>query len=49
MNYKRKKSRRSVHCTLCTPHRWMGNHKERFNPSTRRKLASARQDIKEME
>ena len=25
MNHKRKKSRRQVRCTLCTPHRWLGN------------------------
>lgn len=25
MNYKRKKSRRNVRCTICTTHRWKGN------------------------
>ncbi len=29
MNFKRKKSKKVVRCTLCTPHRWLGNHKER--------------------
>ena len=29
MNFKRKKSKRSVRCTLCTPVRWMGNRKGR--------------------
>jgi hypothetical protein len=33
-HFKRRKSRRRVRCTLCTPHRWRGNgkgrHKERF-------------------
>lgn len=24
------KRRRKVRCTLCTPHRWMGNNKGRF-------------------
>lgn len=24
-HHKRKKSRRVVRCTLCTPHRWLGN------------------------
>jgi hypothetical protein len=25
-NFKRKKSKRSVRCTLCTPLRWLGNN-----------------------
>ena len=25
MNFKRKKSRRSVRCTICTKYRWRGN------------------------
>jgi len=29
-NFKRGKTKRSVRCTLCTPHRWMGNNKGRF-------------------
>lgn len=28
-NHKRKKSKRSVKCTLCTKHRWFGNAAER--------------------
>lgn len=27
MRYKRKKSRRSVKCTMCTKFRWLGNSK----------------------
>jgi hypothetical protein len=49
MNHKRKKSRRSVRCTLCTPHRWIGNHKERFDSSTRKKLKSAQREIRDLE
>lgn len=30
MKFKRKKTKRRVRCTLCTPHRWMGNAKGRF-------------------
>ena len=30
MNFKRRKTKRNVVCTLCTPHRWRGNHKGRF-------------------
>lgn len=28
-NHKRKKSKRSVRCTICTPWRWLGNSSER--------------------
>ena len=28
-NFKRKKSKRSVKCTMCTQFRWMGNGKNR--------------------
>jgi len=40
VKFKRKKCRRSVRCTMCTPDRWKGNHKDRFNINTRRKLQS---------
>lgn len=29
-NFKRKKTKRSIRCSLCTPHRWRGNNKGRF-------------------
>lgn len=29
MNFKRKKPKRSVRCTLCTADRWKGNAKDR--------------------
>lgn len=32
-NFKRKKSKRQVRCTLCTKHRWKGNGKDRFKKS----------------
>jgi hypothetical protein len=35
-HYKRKKSRRVVRCTLCTPHRWLGNSRRRSNKQPRR-------------
>ncbi len=31
MKYKRKKSKRSVKCTLCTKFRWLGNSKQRLS------------------
>jgi len=33
----RKASKRTVRCTLCTTYRWMGNTKERFRFSDRRR------------
>lgn len=30
-NFKRAKTRRRVKCTICTPHKWMGNHTGRFS------------------
>ena len=36
MNFKRKKSKRSVRCTLCTQHRWRGNGNGRFAHSNER-------------
>jgi len=29
-NFKRRKSKKTVRCTLCTPYRWMGNAKQRL-------------------
>ena len=29
-NFRRKRSRRQIRCTICTPYRWLGNHKERI-------------------
>ena len=34
-NFKRRRSKRSVRCTLCTPYRWMGNTKERVKAKDR--------------
>ena len=31
-NFNRRKCRRSIRCTLCTPHRWRGNNRDRFKP-----------------
>jgi len=45
MNHKRKKSKRSVRCTICTPHRWKGNSKERFNHNTNRRKLDSKDDL----
>jgi hypothetical protein len=37
-NFKRKKTKRNVKCTMCTQWRWMGNKAERMRISDRRKL-----------
>lgn len=31
-NFKRKKTKRNVRCTMCTDYRWMGNNKGRKKP-----------------
>lgn len=38
MNHKRKKTRRQVRCTLCTPYRWLGNNKERVKHRDKREM-----------
>lgn len=38
-NFKRKKCRRSIRCTLCTPYRWLGNAKERLPYRDRREMS----------
>lgn len=35
-NFKRKKCKRSVRCTLCTKYRWMGNKKDKKRISDQR-------------
>lgn len=30
------KPKKIVRCTMCTPHRWMGNHKDRYDHKTKR-------------
>lgn len=44
MNYKRKKCKRTIRCTMCTPHRWRGNGPERFNQQAARNREKARVD-----
>jgi len=36
-NFKRKRCRRQVRCTLCTSDRWKGNGKDRFKVKNSRK------------
>jgi len=45
--HKRKKSKRSVRCTMCTTHRWLGNHKERLKAKDRAKKKQAEKEIKD--
>lgn len=37
-NFKRKRCRRSVRCTMCTDVRWKGNGKDRFKPKESRRF-----------
>ena len=40
MNFKRKKCKRKIRCSLCTPFKWLGNTKERFSHKDKRVLTS---------
>ena len=35
-NFKRKKTKRNVRCTICTSYRWMGNKLDKQKPKYRR-------------
>lgn len=37
-NFKRKRSRRQIRCSMCTPYRWLGNTKERIKHRDRREM-----------
>ncbi|MBL6771196.1 MAG: hypothetical protein ISQ22_07490 [Rhizobiales bacterium] len=43
----RKASKRTVRCTICTTHRWLGNNEGRWNKSTERRIQSAKEQMKE--
>ena len=45
MHYKRPKTKRRVRCTLCTPHRWQGNNRNRFKA---KEESLSRDDKKEL-
>ncbi len=45
MNFKRKRSKRSPKCTLCTKYSWLGNKLERHNRNTQKKKINAESDI----
>ena len=38
-NFRRKKSKHIVRCTICTPYSWMGNNKEKTKAKYRLKKA----------
>lgn len=46
-NHKRKKSKRSVKCTMCTQHRWAGNASGRFKAKDEAKKKQANKEMKE--
>ena len=43
----RKASKRTVVCTICTTHRWLGNNDGRWNINTLKKKQSANEQMKE--
>lgn len=46
-NHKRKKTKRSVKCTMCTQHRWMGNAKGRDKAKNESKKKQDKKEMKE--
>ena len=46
-NFKRKRCRRQVRCTMCTPCRWKGNGKDRFKVKDSKK--TLKRDQREQE
>jgi hypothetical protein len=46
-NFKRKRCRRQVRCTLCTADRWKGNGKDRFKAKNSQRVL--KKDQKEQE
>lgn len=51
-NFKRKRSRKQVRCTLCTPHRWKGNKAGpsgdgRFKFRDHAKIAAMEKEVEE--
>lgn len=47
-NFKRKKCKRNVRCTLCTSYRWMGNSKGRRPDKEKGKRKSHQQAVDEL-
>ncbi len=45
-NYRRKKSKRKVKCTMCTPHRWYGNSSNRHKSKEQSKKKEDKKEIK---
>lgn len=46
-NFKRKKSKRSVKCTMCTQNRWFGNNKGRTTAKDANSKKLAKKEIKD--
>ena len=45
VKFKRKKSKRSVKCTICTSWRWLGNSKQRLRISELKNRIKSKQEI----
>jgi len=48
MNFKRPKTKRRVRCTICTPHRWQGNNKNRFKAKEEGLSRTDKKEIKSL-
>jgi hypothetical protein len=46
-HFKRKKNRRTVRCSLCTPHKWKGNVSDRYKHQAVRDKFAADQQMDE--
>lgn len=47
-NFKRKKAKRQVRCTMCTQHRWLGNNKGRYRHTDNRAKEKALDMMKDI-
>lgn len=47
MARRRRASKRTVRCTICTTHRWLGNNKNRFKAKEQQKKLEAKKEIKD--
>ncbi len=46
-NWKRKRSKRAVRCTMCTAHSWMGNNGGRWDFKTNAAKFDSQDEIRE--
>lgn len=47
MHHKRKKTKRRVKCTMCTPYRWRGNNSGRFKEKEQETIKQMKREMRE--